>query len=198
MPVTSSPSQHPELATPAVFLEISRQKLLELYWPRLRTCVELLSDEQVWWRPNNASNSIGNLLLHLDGNVRQWLVTSFNREDDNRVRPAEFDARATIARSVLLDQLGATLRDAAAVLSRLTEENLLARFEVQGYSVTGLEAVYHVVEHFSMHYGQILYATKFLRSEDLGFYRELNATGRAPDKCRTATTSTRGYEPAAD
>ena len=61
----------------ALFLEFSQHKLLQHYWPRLRASVETLTDEQVWWRPNEASNSIGNLLLHLNGNVRQWLVDSF-------------------------------------------------------------------------------------------------------------------------
>jgi hypothetical protein len=72
--------EHPAKPTlTTLFLEFSRKKLLEQYWPRLRGCVESLTDEQVWWRPNEASNSIGNLILHLDGNVRQWLVSSFNR-----------------------------------------------------------------------------------------------------------------------
>ena len=70
------------------FLLFSRKKLLEQYWPRMRKAVEPLTDEQVWWRPNEASNSIGNLLLHLNGNVRQWMVASFNRLEDARDRPA--------------------------------------------------------------------------------------------------------------
>jgi hypothetical protein len=134
-----------------LFLEFSRHKLLEQYWPRLRACVESLTDEQVWWRPNDASNSIGNLVLHLNGNVRQWL----------------------------LEQIGATMQQASETLSRLTETDLLASFEIQGYNVHGLAAVYQVVEHFGLHYGQILYVTKMLRGEDLSFYRELSETGRA-------------------
>jgi hypothetical protein len=121
----------------SLFLEFSRNKLLEQYWPRLCSCVESLTDEQVWWRPNEASNSIGNLILHLDGNVRQLLVSSFNRSEDARDRPAEFSA-----------------------------------------TVTGLYAVYQMVEHFGMHYGQILFITKLVRGESLGFYRELDKTGR--------------------
>ena len=74
------------------FLRFSQNKLLEQYWPRLRKAVEPLSDEQIWWRPNEASNSIGNLILHLNGNVWQWLVASFNRLEDQRDRPAEFNA----------------------------------------------------------------------------------------------------------
>ena len=174
--ISSDRPVKPALTT--LFLEFSRQKLLEQYWPRLRGCVESLTDEQVWWRPNEASNSIGNLILHLDGNVRQWLVASFNRSEDTRSRPAEFSERQLISKTVLLSKLDATLREAAAVLSRLTETELLATFQIQGYTVTGLHAVYQVVEHFGLHYGQILYITKLVRGEDLGFYRELDKTGR--------------------
>jgi hypothetical protein len=162
----------------SLFLEFSRKKLLEQYWPRLRGCVESLTDEQVWWRPNEASNSIGNLILHLDGNVRQWLVSSFNRSEDARDRPAEFSARQGISRGALLSELEGTLREASAVLSRLSEAELLATLHIQGSTVTGLHAVYQVVEHFGMHYGQILFITKLVRGESLGFYRELDKTGR--------------------
>jgi len=164
------------------FLEFSRKKLFEHYWPRLRTCVESLSDEQVWWRPNEASNSIGNLILHLNGNVRQWLVASFRRSADTRDRPAEFRERQLIPASALLATLGTTLKEASDVLASLNESDLLTIFEIQGYTVTGLEAVYQVVEHFGIHYGQIAYITKLLRAQDLGFYRELDKTGRHPER----------------
>jgi uncharacterized damage-inducible protein DinB len=160
------------------FLEFSRRKLLDEYWPRIRACVESLTDEQVWWSPNEASNSVGNLLLHLNGNVRQWLITSFNGNDDRRDRPAEFATRDHIPAETLLQQLETTLHEAAAVLSRLTEADLMRNMNIQGYAVTGMHAVYHVVEHFSMHYGQIVYSTKLLRGTGLGFYRELDDTGR--------------------
>ena len=169
-----------EPSVSGLFLECSRGKLLDQYWPRLRGCVESLTEEQAWWRPNEASNSIGNLILHLNGNVRQWLVASFNHLEDARDRPAEFGERQLIPPSGLLEKLGATMQDASAVLSRLTEADLLSTFHIQGYTVNGVQAVYQVVEHFGMHYGQILYMTKLLRGEDLGFYRELDKTGRVP------------------
>jgi uncharacterized damage-inducible protein DinB len=163
----------------ALFLEFSRSKLLDQYWPRLRSAVESLTDEQVWWRPNDASNSIGNLILHLNGNVYQWLVASFNQLDDQRDRPAEFDERESISIASLLDRLGETMWQAAQVLEKLTAAELAAPYEIQGYHVTGLDAVYQVVEHFGMHYGQILYIAKALSGTDLGFYSELSETGRA-------------------
>ena len=167
----------PVLAT--LFLEFSRKKLLDQYWPRLRSCVESLNDEQIWWRPNEACNSVGNLLLHLNGNVTQWMIGSFNRAADHRDRPSEFRERGHIAGVKLLERLDATMQEAAKVLARLTEEELAGTYHIQGYTVRGLDAVYQVVEHFGMHYGQILYIHKMLRAEDLGFHRELDATGRA-------------------
>jgi hypothetical protein len=94
-------------------------------------------------------------------------------------RTAEFRDKSGGPSSAVLAVLGATMNEASAVFSRLTEEDLLAPYEIQGYRVTGLEAVYHVVEHFGMHYGQIIYIAKALQGKDLGFYRELDQTGRA-------------------
>jgi uncharacterized damage-inducible protein DinB len=162
-----------------IFLEFSRNKLLDQYWPRLRKAVEPLSQEHIWWRPNAASNSIGNLVLHLNGNIWQWLVASFNRLEDQRDRPAEFNATGDLSAADLLDRLSQTIEEAAKVLVRLTPDELLATWHIQGYTVTGLAAVYQVVEHFGLHYGQIVYITKMQEGRDLGFYSELSKTGRA-------------------
>jgi|SRR5690348_10586922 Protein of unknown function (DUF1572) len=160
------------------FIEFSRWKLLEQYWPRLHSCVESLTNEQVWWRPNEVSNSIGNLVLHLNGNVTQWLIAPFSHRSDERNRPAEFAERRQIPKTDLIDKLAFTMKEVAAILPRISESELLATYEIQGYTVSGLHAVYQVIEHFGLHYGQITYITKMLRGEDLGFYRELQATGR--------------------
>jgi hypothetical protein len=170
--------------TSHLFLAFSRAKLGTQYWPRLRACVESLTDEQIWWRPNPSSNSTGNIVLHLNGNVRQWLVDSFSRREDHRDRPAEFSAEGGLTGAELLARLGATIDEALAVLDRLTEAELTAPYEIQGYHVTGLDAVYQVIEHFGLHYGQIAYITKMLRDHDLGFYRELTKTGRQPTPVR--------------
>jgi hypothetical protein len=162
----------------SLFLEFSRNKLMTQYWPRLKTCVQSLTDDQVWWRPNESSNGIGNLMLHLNGNLRQWIVAAFNRREDHRNRPAEFAEHGPMPRAELLWKLGATVQEAEQVLLRLTEPDLLAEYDIQGYHVHGLDAVYQVIEHFGLHYGQIAYITKMLRNEDLGFYKELNKTGR--------------------
>ena len=115
----------------------------------------------------------------MDGNVRQWLIASFNKNDDRRDRPAEFAAQSGLSAVDLLARLGGTLEEACKVLEGLTVDELLAPIEIQGYHTRGLDAIYHVVEHFSLHYGQIVYITKSLLAKDLGFYKELNKTGRA-------------------
>jgi hypothetical protein len=165
--------------TAEIFLAFSRDKLLNQYWPRLRATVEPLTPEQIWWRPNQASNSMGNLVLHLNGNVGQWLVASFNRQPDHRDRPAEFNETGLIPAAELLGKLAATIEQSAQVLARLTEAELLSPYDIQGYRVTGLEAVYQVVEHFGLHYGQITFIAKCLINRDLAFYPELNKTGHA-------------------
>src|ERR1700679_3099199 len=124
-----------------LFLRYSHKKLLEQYWPRLRGAVEPLTDKQLWWRPNEASNSIGNLVLHLNGNVRQWLVDSFNGRNDGRDRPAEFSAQSGMTAAALLANLGPTIDAADRVLARLTAADLLAPYTIQGYHVRGLDAV---------------------------------------------------------
>lgn len=164
----------------SLFLSFSRTKLLEQYWPRMRQCAESLSDEQVWWRPNDASNSVGNLMLHLNGNVTQWMVASFNRAEDKRNRPAEFAAREGMAAAELIAMLGATVERAGQTLARLTEADLVATYQIQGFTVSGLQAVYQVIEHFALHYGQVLYITKQLTGRDMAFTRDqLDAKGRA-------------------
>ena len=163
----------------ALFLETARRSLVEQHWPKIKECVASLGEEQVWWRPNEASNSIGNLLMHLNGNIGQWLVASFERREDLRDRPQEFNARGAATAAELLARLGATVDEAGRVLARLTLEELLATYEIQGYTVTGLYAVFHAVEHFALHYGQIAYISKSLSGRDLGFHRELEKTGRA-------------------
>jgi hypothetical protein len=167
-----------DLAT--LFLKASRDKLVGQYWPRMQKAVEPLTEDQIWWRPNEASNSIGNLMLHLSGNVQQWIVAAFGHLEDTRNRPQEFGERAHLPKGQLIARLGSTIERADAALARLTEADLRATYTIQKYTVSGLFAVYQAVEHFALHYGQVLYIVKSVTAEDLGFYRELNPGQQAP------------------
>ncbi|HEX5409680.1 MAG TPA: DinB family protein [Gemmatimonadaceae bacterium] len=156
------------------FLDHSRQFLLRDFLPKIAACANKLSDDDIWWRPNDTSNSIGNLLLHLSGNVRQWIVSGVGGAPDARDRPREFAERTAIPGAELMAALTATVEEAEQVLANISPDALLEIRHIQGNDVTILEAVYHVVEHFSMHTGQITYITKLRTGQDLGFHRHLS------------------------
>lgn len=156
------------------FLKEARSLLLGDYLPKIERCLALLSDEQIWWRANAASNSIGNLLLHLSGNVRQWIVVGLGGAADTRDRDAEFAQRDVIPRDELLERLRGTLREADETLAGFDERRLLELFRIQGLEVTALAATMHVVEHFSMHTGQIIMLAKMFAEADLQFYNFKN------------------------
>ncbi len=152
------------------FIARSRAYLVGEYLPKIRLALESLTDEDIWWRPNPASNSIGNLVLHLAGNVKQWVVSGIGGSPDRRERDQEFLAAAGQSRVELLAHLEEALDAVDDVLSRLRPEELLEPRQIQGMDVTVLGALYHVVEHFSTHTGQILYVTKLRTGKDLGFW----------------------------
>ena len=150
----------------AQFLAQSREYLSSDFLPKVERCLEALSDEDVWWRSNESSNSIGNLLLHLDGSTRAWIVGVAGGSQSQRDRQREFDERERIPRSELLSRLRRTLAEADDVLARLDAGTLLERRQARGEEVTVLYAIFHAVEHFSMHTGQIIMLAK-MRSEGL-------------------------------
>ena len=152
------------------FITKARALLLTEYLPKIERCLEQLSDTDVWWRANAESNSIGNLLLHLQGNARQWIISGVGGATDRRVRQQEFDERAVRPAAELLADLSRTLHEVDEVLDRLQVSRLLEQREIQGHRVTILEAVFHVVEHFAMHTGQVISLTKMLTNRDLAFY----------------------------
>jgi uncharacterized damage-inducible protein DinB len=145
--------------------------LRQVYLPRIVRCLEELSPEQIWWRPNAAANSVGNLVLHLAGNVRQWIISGLGGVPDVRQRDMEFAERGPLPRRVLVHRLRQTVQEACRVLRRLSAQDLARVHSIQRYHVTGLAATYHVAEHFSHHAGQIILMTKVLTGRDLGFTR---------------------------
>jgi uncharacterized damage-inducible protein DinB len=151
-------------------MEFCRRKLLQEYLPRIQRCLSELSEEDVWWRAHETDNSVGNLLLHLSGNVRQWIISGVGGAKDARERQQEFDERGHAPKADLMRKLEETLREADVVLEKLDLSNLLEIRHIQKYDVTCLEAISHVMEHFSGHVGQIIYITKLRKGVDLRFY----------------------------
>jgi len=151
------------------FIDQSRRLLTDSYLPRIERAVAGVSTEHVWGRANPQSNSIGNLMLHLNGNVRQWIISGLGGEEDVRTRQREFEARTGAEVSELLRELRATVEGADRVLANVNPSALLEGRRIQSYDVTVMQAIYAVVEHFSMHTGQIILLAKTVKG-DLGFY----------------------------
>lgn len=154
------------------FLELSRYYLADEYLPKIKRAITDLSQEELWWRPHETSNSVGNLLLHLTGNLRQWIQSGLGGETDRRARQEEFDARDGPSGEELLTRLTSAVEGASVVLQSLDPSILLESRTIQGRSVQVMRAIYHVVEHFAMHTGQILLLAKQFTGRDLGFYRK--------------------------
>lgn len=155
------------------FLRDSRKEL-RTRRERIESCVRKLTQEQLWIRRHENENAIGNLVLHLCGNVRQWIISGVGGAADQRDRDAEFARRDPLSTEDLLLRLRQTLDEADRVLERVSPEDLLSKRKIQVYEVTVLHAIYHVAVHFSEHTGQIIWATKGLTGEDLGFYGYLS------------------------
>jgi uncharacterized damage-inducible protein DinB len=166
----TTPDRKLEMEVSRSFIQKARELLKEEYLPKIERCLEKLTDEQIWWRSSPETNSIGNLLLHISGNARQWIVCGLAGEPDKRVRDTEFKERRIIARDELLCLLRATVLDVDKVLRDLDSARLLDEYRIQGTEVTALAAIFHVTEHFSMHTGQIILLTKLLAKVDLVFY----------------------------
>ena len=160
---------------------MARHSLVKHHLPRIERCLRLLSEKEIWWRPNASSNSAGNLVLHLNGNVRQWIVAGLGGIPFSRERDKEFSERGPIPRRRIIALLRSTVQEAGSTIAQLTAADLERQFTIQGFRVTGLRALLHVTEHFAFHTGQIIYMTKLMRRRDLTFTR---LPGDRPKKAR--------------
>ena len=156
----------------AEFIKEIRRRLINESLPRLHKCLSELTEEEIWERPNESSNSVGNLILHLTGNVNQWIVSTLGSEVDNRQRQMEFDERGPVPTTKLLADLDAVMERADAVISKLEPEELTIIKNVQGYAESVLGILIHVTEHFSYHTGQVSYIAKAQKNLDLNYYKD--------------------------
>jgi uncharacterized damage-inducible protein DinB len=151
-----------------------RERVFQESIPRLKKCLAELTDEEIWWRPNENSNAIGNLVLHLCGNARQWVLSGLGGAPDMRERQKEFDQRAIIPKAILLDLVDTLQADIDKRLDTISATELLRVRPVQIYQETGVSILIHVIEHFSYHVGQMTYSVKYMKNKQLGYYDGLN------------------------
>lgn len=151
---------------------------LEEALPRIVQCLNELTEAQIWQRPNNNSNSVGNLVVHLCGNVRQYIISNLGDTPDMRARDVEFAMRDGYDRQQLIEKITEIIQQAVEVIRVMSTEDLMKVRSVQGFEQTGINSIIHVVEHFSYHTGQIAFWTKLLQDVDLKFYGDMDLTVR--------------------
>ncbi len=145
---------------------------------RIANCLARISEQELWQKPNNQTNSIGNLLLHLCGNISQYILSGLGGAADERQRDAEFAASGGWSKADLLEKITGVTQQAVAIVKQLSTESLVNERVVQGFRLTGFGIVVHVVEHYSYHVGQIALYTKLLKDEDLRFYGDADLNAR--------------------
>lgn len=160
------------MSVESLFVEYAADKLRQ-FTDRIDVCLGKLTEDQIWARGGANENAVGNLVLHLSGNVRQWIISSLGGNPSTRDRDGEFNADGGFSAAQLSALLRDTVEPATEVILALGTEQLTRTYEIQNYKVSGVEAVFHVVEHFGEHTGQIIFITKMLTGRDLGFYRHL-------------------------
>jgi uncharacterized damage-inducible protein DinB len=160
------------------FLERSRHYLCAEYPAKITAALRTMPADRLWWRANEQSNSAGNLVLHLSGNVRQWIVSGVGGAPDARDRDAEFAAREGPSLDALIAQLQAACTDVESVLTTLSPESLGEPRTIQGRDTTVFAAIYHVVEHFAGHTGQIILLAKSFSPGAVRFYDDTGGLAR--------------------
>lgn len=149
-----------------------KKRIFQESIPRINKCLGLLADDQIWKHHNEHSNSIGNLVLHLNGNVRQWILSGIFGEKDERDRDAEFSFEGPTPKKNLMELMSQLEKETSIMLAKIKPKMLIERREVQGFDESVLSILIHVTEHFSYHTGQIAFYTKILLDCDLGFYND--------------------------
>jgi uncharacterized damage-inducible protein DinB len=137
---------------------------------KVSRCLDELTEDEVWKRPNKASNSVGNQLLHLCGNITQYAIASLGQTEDKRNRDSEFEADGGFKKADLQRKLKSTVKQAVHTMRHLEQSEMMRIRPVQGFNYTGIAIIMHVVEHYSYHTGQIAFWTKLLKDKSLGFY----------------------------
>jgi len=135
-----------------------------------------LEEEDIWKRINNSSNSIGNLIIHLCGNITQYAIASLGNTEDKRNRDYEFELKSGHTKEELLSKLEIAVEKAKSIILSSSEEEYMRKRNVQGFNFSGIGIAIHVTEHYSYHTGQIAFWTKQLKNKSLGFYDGIDLT----------------------
>lgn len=162
------------MKTTELLIAETKRRIFEESYERIYKCLKQLNEDEVWHRPNGNLSSVGNLILHVCGNARQWIVSGIGGEMDHRFRDKEFSDRTCCSKWKLKNRMEELKTDINKVLDSITEDELHKIRKVQVFEESGLSVLIHVIEHFSYHTGQITWYTKMLKNKDLAYYGNLN------------------------
>ncbi len=172
-PITMEATSYPTVeAIHAAFLGAAQARIRQQS-DRILDCLGRLSEDQIWERSNAHSNAVGNLVLHLMGNLGQWVVHGIGGAADTRQRDLEFSTRGGVSREELADRFRQRIEQVIGVIGAVPPDRLLEEIAPQGYRLPVMECITHITEHLYYHGGQIILITKFLLDVDLGYYRHL-------------------------
>lgn len=147
----------------SIALAALRLRITNILPTQIRECIEQLDEDQLWWRPNETSNSVGNLVLHVSGSTRHYLSRSIGGIDYHRNRPAEFTERGPLPKAQVLAIFDETIAEAGHVFDSFDTTRFLQPTDEPSYYYTLFEQVLGVALHLATHTGQIIYVTKMLK-----------------------------------
>jgi uncharacterized damage-inducible protein DinB len=145
---------------------------------KIKTCMNQLDEKDIWFRYNEHVNSVGNIILHLCGNIRQYIISSLGGAPDIRERDLEFSTAGGFTNAELTVKWQDTIREAKEIIAQANPENLLRHRVVQGTEHSGISIIVHVTEHYSYHTGQIIFLTKLYKNIDMAFYTGVDLNKR--------------------
>jgi len=145
---------------------------------KINACLKQLDEKDIWFRHNEHVNSVGNIILHLCGNIRQYIISSLGGAPDIRERDIEFSTVDGFTNAELTAKWQDTMHEAVAIIAHASAENLLRYRVVQGSTLSGIGIIIHVTEHYSYHTGQIIFLTKLYKNVDMGFYNSIDLNQR--------------------
>ena len=151
-----------------------RRRMEEESLARLVSCLQKLSLEQIWFAPNENCNSVGNLVLHLEGNITQWIMSGLGNLPDQRSRPQEFVTNQDLKKEELIQRITRTINDSVTLVDSLDEADVMESRNVQVFEEDGISILIHVIEHTSYHTGQVTLLTKMMLNLDTGYYKDLS------------------------
>jgi uncharacterized damage-inducible protein DinB len=165
---------HPDSGISLLLKKEAERRIIQESVPRIKKCLSLLTADQIWYKANSNSNAIGNLVLHICGNARQWICSGIGDLPDARNRQIEFTSTEPLNADTLSSLLDTLCTDVSEVIEHIRDDEWTKIKKVQVFEETVLSILVHVIEHFSYHTGQITYLTKLLTDRDLKYYGDLN------------------------